>query len=524
MNKFVVHQLLNHVLIMHPEQLIVSGKHRFTYTEFNLRVLKLANGLKKIGIKKGTMVGVLDVNSHRFLEMHYALSMLGAIIHTINFRLSPEQMVYSMMHAGDEWIFVSDIFAPAVKPLWAKFPNWVLMSDNNTQTLLETKQAFHYEDLINNSEAKPLPEADEVQEDDIFSIFYTTGTTGEPKGIPYEHKTILTGAIQLFHHMALHENGASLSSRDVFMPLIPFFHIHAWGMAFFPFYLGVKLVLPLAADAAEQQALIEKEKITWLNMVPTQLQALLEQKDFGNIKVLTGGSPFTSGIAHRATKAGVKFSLIYGGSDQLGTAISVVPESINPDSPEALEWLRVGMRPFPLVEVSIRDKQGKEVPHDGSTLGSVWVRSPWLPKGYYKNSEITNQHYINGWFRTGDLGFFHPNHLIYIADREGDAIKSGGEWIPTGLLESIISEHPAVAQVAVIPHKSEQWGQRPLAIIKKKSQINDNDLVVFLMQKVEEGQMAKFWVPDYFIYMDEIPLTSAGKLNKKILRDQYSQF
>lgn len=282
--------------------------------------------------------------------------------------------------------------------------------------------------------------------------------------------------------------------------------------------------MPLAADAAEQQALIEKEKITWLNMVPTQLQALLEQKDFGNIKVLTGGSPFTSGIARRATKAGVKFSLIYGGSDQLGTAISVVPESINPDSPEALEWLRVGMRPFPLVEVSIRDKQGKEVPHDGSTLGSVWVRSPWLPKGYYKNSEITNQHYINGWFRTGDLGFFHPNHLIYIADREGDAIKSGGEWIPTGLLESIISEHPAVAQVAVIPHKSEQWGQRPLAIIKKKSQINDNDLVVFLMQKVEEGQMAKFWVPDYFIYMDEIPLTSAGKLNKKILRDQYSQF
>lgn len=524
MNKFVVHQLLNHALITHPDQLIVSGKHRFTFTEFNIRVLKLANGLKKIGIKKGTMVGVLDVNSHRFLEMHYALSMLGAIIHTINFRLSPEQMVFSMMHAGDEWIFVSDIFAPAVKPLWAKFPNWVLMSDNNTQTLPETKQAFHYEDLINNSEAKPLPEADEVQEDDIFSIFYTTGTTGQPKGIPYEHKTILNGAIQLFHHMALHENGASLSSRDVFMPLIPFFHIHAWGMAFFPIYLGAKLVLPLAADAAAQQALIEKEKITWLNMVPTQLQMLLEQKDFGNIKVLTGGSPFASGIALRATKVGVKFSLIYGGSDQLGTAISVVPETIDPDSPEALEWLRVGLRPFPLVEVSIRDKQGKEVPHDGSTLGAVWVRSPWLPKGYYKDAEITNQHYINGWFRTGDLGFFHSNHLVYVADREGDAIKSGGEWIPTGMLEAVISEHPAVAQVAVIPHKSEQWGQRPLAIIKKKAQINDNDLVAFLMLKVEEGKMAKFWIPDHYIYVDEIPLTSAGKLNKKILRDQYSQF
>ncbi len=522
MKNYVVHQLLYNALITHPDQEIVSGKHRFTYTEFYHRVLRLANSLKILGIKKGTVVGVLDVNTHRFLELHYALSMLGAVLHTINFRLAPEQMVYSMIHAGDDWVFVSDVFVAAVKPLFSKFPRWVLMSDDTSQPLPNAEAAYHYEALVAKGEEKPLPEAEEVKETDIFSIFYTTGTTGKPKGIPYEHKSIMTGALQLFIHLALHKYGARVSSRDVFMPLIPFFHIHAWGMAFFPIYLGAKVVLPGAADAAGQQALIEKEKVSWLNMVPTQLQMLLEQKNFGNVKVLTGGSPFASGIAKRADKAGVNFSLIYGGSDQLGTAISVVPETVDPDTEEALEWRRVGMRLLPLVEVSIRDKEGNEVPHDGKALGAVWVKSPWLPNGYFKEPEITKAHFINGWFRTGDLGFFHPNHLLYVADREGDAIKSGGEWIPTGMLESILSEHKAVAQVAVIPQKNEQWGQRPLAILKKKSEVNETELRDFLFSKVQEGKLAKFWIPDHFIFVDEIPLTSAGKLNKKVLRDEYS--
>ncbi len=522
MKKFVVHQLLEHAIISHPNQEIISGKHSFTFLEFYNRVLKLANSLKKLGIKKGTVIGVLDVNSHRFLEMHYALSMLGAVIHTINFRLAPEQMVYSMEHAGDEWIFVSDVFVSAVKPLFSKFPNWVLMSDERSKIISEAKKSYSYEKLIEEGITEKIAEAENIEETDIFSIFYTTGTTGKPKGIPYEHKTILTGSIQLFHHLALHESGARLSSRDVFMPLIPFFHIHAWGMAFFAIYLGAKLVLPGAADASAQQALIEKEKITWLNMVPTQLQMLLEQKNFGNVKILTGGSPLSTGIAQRAAKANISFSLIYGGSDQLGTAISVVPENIASGTTQALEWLRIGMRPLPLVEISIRDKQGKEVPHDGETLGAIWVRSPWLPKGYFKEPEITKEHYIDGWFRTGDLGFFHKNHSIYVADREGDAIKSGGEWIPTGILEAIISEYDAIAQVAVIAKRDEQWGQRPLAIIKLRHEVSEKELRDFLLTKVKEGKLAKFWIPDSFIFVDEIPLTSAGKQNKKVLRDKYS--
>ncbi len=523
MKKFVVHQLLHHAVITHPEQVIVSDGKQFTFGQFYTRVVKLADSLRKQGIKKGTVIGVLDVNSHRFLEMHYACSMLGAVLHTINFRLAPEQMVYSMVHAGDEWVFVSDVFAPAVKALFPKFHNWVFMSDDPQRELpASIPNAFRYEELVQQGEEKEPDEAGNVDEEDIFSIFYTTGTTGKPKGIRYKHRAILHGAIQLFHHLALHQHGARVSSGDVYMPLIPFFHIHAWGMAFFPIYLGAKVVLPGAADAAGQLALIQKERVSWMNMVPTQLQMLLDQKGFGNIKVLTGGSPFASGIAQRAEKAGVQFSLIYGGSDQLATAISVVPENVAPGTPEALEWRRTGMRPLPYVEVSIRDKEGREVPHDGETLGSVWVRSPWLPDGYYNEPEISKQHFINGWFRTGDLGFFHKNHTLYVADREGDAIKSGGEWIPTGMLEALISEHPAVEQVAVIPKKDERWGQRPLAIVKAQDETTEKELTGFLLSKAKEGKLAKFWIPDAFVFVDEIPLTSAGKLNKKALRDRYS--
>ncbi len=522
MRQYIVHDVIRRTLVTNPDQVIVSGKTRLTYAEFYGRVLKLANSLKSLGIKAGTTVGVLDVNTHRFLELHYALSMLGATLHTINFRLSPEHMTYNMVHAGDEWLFVSDIFMKAVQPLTQKFPNWVVMSDIPDAPLPDAKSAYHYEDLVASGEERELPEADKVQESDIFSIFYTTGTTGRPKGIRYQHKQILLGALQLFHHMAMHLTGARVDSRDVFLPLVPFFHIHAWGMAFFPPYIGSKLVLAGSSDPATQAKLIREENVTMLNMVPTQLHMLLDQPGFGNVKVLTGGSPLTSGLAKRAADSGVKFSLIYGGSDQLGTAISVVPEDVKPDTPEALEWLRAGMRPFPMVEVSLRDKDGSDVPHDGQSLGAVWVCSPWLPEGYYKEPELTAETYIDGWFRSGDLGVMHPNGGLYVADRERDAVKSGGEWIPTGMLEAMLSEHPAVGIVAVIARPDKKWGERPVAIVKPAGKVTADELRVFLEPKIAEGKIAKHWIPDAFEFVDEIPLTSAGKINKVALRKQFA--
>ncbi len=524
MRNYIVHEVIRRTLITNPDQWVVSGSTRLTYAQMYGRVLRLANSLKRLGIGPGVTVGVLDANTHRFLELHYALSMLGAVLHTINFRLLPEHMVYSMIHAGDEWVFVSDTFMGAVRPLVQKFPKWVVMSDDFSIPLPEgASLVYRYEDLVANGEEREVPEADRVQDTDIFSIFYTTGTTGSPKGIRYQHRQILLGALQLFHHMSMHVTGARVDSRDVFMPLVPFFHIHAWGMAFFPPYLGSKLVLPGAANPAEQARLIHSEGITMLNMVPTQLHMLLDQPGFGNVKVLTGGSPLPSGLAKRAVEAGVQFSLIYGGSDQLGTAISVVPENVDVNSPEALEWLRTGMRPFPMVEVSIRNKEGREVLHDGKTVGEIWVRSPWLPEGYYKEPELSAQTYMNGWFRSGDLGFFYPNGGLYVADRERDAVKSGGEWIPTGILESLLSEHPAVGVAAVIARNDERWSERPLGIIKAAGVVTADDLRAFLESKVADGKIAKHWIPDSFEFVDDIPLTSAGKINKVALRERFAK-
>ena len=521
MKGLIVHQILDRTVQTFPNQVVVSGNTRLTYSQFYERVLRLAWSLYQQGVEKGTVAGVLDVNTHRYLELHYALSMLGAVVHTINFRLPAEDLVYTMAHAGDEWVFVSDVFLPSVRPLAAKFPNWVLLSDDPHISLPEAKRAFRYEELVASGRPERRPQADQVGEMVPFSIFYTTGTTGKPKGIQYRQREITLGALQLFHHLALHITGAKVDSRDVFMPLIPFFHIHGWGTALFVPYLGAKLVLPGKANPAEQVELIQKEGVTWLNMVPTQLHLLLETPGFGKVKVLTGGSPLPTGLARRSDQAGVRFSVIYGGSDQLGTTISVVPEGAEPESEEAREILRTRMLPFPMVDVSIRNKEGNEVPHDGNSIGEIWVRSPWLPAGYYKDPERSRESYSEGWFRSGDLGVLHPNGLLSVVDREKDAVKSGGEWIVTSVVEALLSEHPGVGLAAVIARLDEQWSERPLAVVKPARPVTEQELRQFLEEKAAQGKIARFWIPDAFVFVEELPLTSAGKVNKVALRQKY---
>ncbi len=521
MQGLIVHQILDRTIEAFPDQIVVSGNTRLTYSQFYDRVLRLAWSLHQQGVAKGTVAGVLDVNTHRYLELHYALSMLGAVIHTINFRLPAEDMVYTVVHAGDEWLFVSDVFLPSVKPLAAKFPNWVLLSDDPDVSLPEAKRVLRYEDLIASGRPERLAQADQVGEMDPFSIFNTTGTTGKPKGIQYRQREITLGALQLFHHLALYTTGAKVDSSDVFMPLIPFFHIHGWGTTLFVPYLGAKLVLPGKANPVEQVEMIRKEGVTWMNMVPTQLHGLLQTPGFEKLKVLTGGSPLPTGLAQRAAEARVRFSLIYGGSDQLGTAISVVPEGMDSESEEARDVLRSRMRPLPMVDLSIRNKEGSEVPHDGNTVGEVWVRSPWLPGGYYKDPEKSRESYVGGWFRSGDLGMLHPDGLLSVVDRERDAVKSGGEWIITSAIEALLSEHPAVGLAAVIARVDEKWSERPLAVVKCARPVTEDELRRFLEEKANQGKIARFWIPDAFVFVDDMPLTSAGKINKVALRQKF---
>jgi fatty-acyl-CoA synthase len=269
--------------------------------------------------------------------------------------------------------------------------------------------------------------------------------------------------------------------------------------------------------------MIRREGVTWSNMVPTQLQMLLAAAQEGMKlpkKVLTGGSPLPTGLAQAARRRGIGYSLIYGGSDQLSASISVVPEGMDPASPEAHQILATRTRPLPMVEIDLRNREGQPVPRDGHTLGEVWVRSPWLPAGYHKDPDRSKESYIDGWFRTGDIAVGYPDGTLYVVDREKDAVKSGGEWIACGILEAIISEHPKVAGVAILAKPDEQWGERPLAVVQAREPVTEEELRIFLEGQVRAGRLAKFWIPDTFVFLPELPVTSAGKVHKVALRKQ----
>lgn len=512
MRELTIHQLLEDAVDKFPDAEIVSGNLRFTYVEFRHRVLKLANKLAQMGLVKGTVAGIMDVNSHRYLELQYALSYLGAIVHTVNFRLSQNHLQYTISHAKDSWLFVWEGFGDVVSKLASLVPHFVVLKEN--ASILDSS-FMTYESLIEAGSPEIPASAKDVHESDTYSIFYTTGTTGKPKGVRYRHRDILLASTQIAHHLALYETGAKLEQRDTIMPLIPFFHIHGWGTAFFGLYLGAKIVLPEKADATAQVELIHRESVSWCNMVPTQLHILL---DVGNqthkglsLKVLTGGSALPSGLAKRAAESGIQFSLIYGGSDQLAAGISGYT---NGQLPKATV-------PIPMVHVKILDKAGNAVVKDDSTIGELWVQSPWLPDGYVGDEEQSRQVFLDGWFRTSDLAVHMEDGSFLVVDRVKDAIKSGGEWIATAVIENIASELAGVSMVAVIAVSDERWGERPLAIVEANAFITEQMIREHMEKAVQLGKLAKYWLPIRYEFISDMLLTSAGKIDKVALRKKF---
>ena len=526
MRKLVIHELLYSSLAQHGQVEVLSGPRRLTYQSMWERAVRVADHLTRLGVRPGTVIGVMDVNSHRYLELQYALSMVGAVIHTLNFRLAADDLLYTITHAQDEWLFVWEGFAGPLGKLRDHFPNWVWLTDADHDRNHDHDRTRTYEALVAEGRLVVPDHANRVAENDPYSIFYTTGTTGRPKGLRYTQRDMLLAPLQIAHHLALHPTGAKLSSADTILPLIPFFHIHAWGAAFFPPYMGARLVLPERATAKEQLELIAREGVTWSNMVPTQLHMLLDEAETAGqalpLKVLTGGSQLPTGLAQRAVKSGVEFSLSYGGSDQLATSISVIPREMDPSlsSPDTLQVLSTRTSPIPFVDVEVRDDNGQSVPQDGQAIGELWVRSPWLPDGYLNDEERSRAVYVDGWFRTGDLAIRFPDGSLYVVDRQKDAVKSGGEWIPTGVLEAVLSEHPAVAAVSVLAQPDDKWGERPVAVIQARTSVSAVDLREFMEGAVASGRIPSFWAPDRFLFVDSLPITSTGKIHKAALREK----
>ena len=516
MHRYVVHELLTDACYQHESRKIISGNTLYTYGTIYKRVIRLADRLTRLGITPKTVVGVMDVNSHRYFELKYALSMVGAVIHTINFRLSPTDILFTIRDAQDEWVFLWEGFGPLAANLAVSLPRHVWMGNT-----AHDKEAPDYETLIAEGRERVPDISGKISPTDAYSIFYTTGTTGKPKGLRYTHQQMLMGALQIAHHLALFDTGAKISTQDVIMPLIPFFHIHGWGIPFIAPYLGASLVLPESGGPAEQIRWIREHHVTWSNMVPTQLFMLIEEAkkqktDRLILKILTGGSPLSLGLAKQADRLGISYSLIYGGSDQLGSAITTATQ---PQDSGRLERLRSRLTPFPLARIETRADSLEPLPPDGHSLGELWVQSPWLPEGYLNDPGKTQMAFDGGWFRSGDLAVRYPDGTFSVADRMKDAIKSGGEWILGSTIESVLSEIPGVRAAAVIALADDKWGERPMAVVETQGELTPAILYQALNQAVQEGRLAKFWIPDTIRFIDSMPMTSAGKIDKKALRE-----
>ncbi|WP_054030316.1 fatty acid--CoA ligase [Desulfatitalea tepidiphila] len=530
----LIKNLLRTPLIYSPKQEIVyRDQMRYTYADFGKRVGKLANALKKLGVEPGHTVAVMEWDSHRYLECFFAVPMMGAVLHTINIRLSPEQLIYTINHAEDDVILVHHEFLPmleAVKDQFTTVKKIVLIADGKPVPATKLTLDGEYEDLLEAADSEyDFPDLDE---NTMATTFYTTGTTGLPKGVFFSHRQLVLHTYALLTASGSYAAQANINSNDVYMPITPMFHVHAWGMPYAMTLIGAKQVYPGRYEPEMLIRLKLTEKVTFSHCVPTILHMLVsspavQKLDLSGWKVIIGGSALPRGLCEAALKLGINVYAAYGMSETCPLlTIAIIKPHMNAWSQE--EQVKVRCRtglPVTNVVLEVIDANGKPMPHDGKSTGEVVVRSPWLTQGYLKDKERSEELWANGWLHTGDIGYIDEEGYLQITDRLKDVIKTGGEWISSLELEDIISRHPGVSEVAVIGVPDEKWGERPMALVvpkpDQKATTTDESIRSFVAKFAEDGTIPKFGVPDRIVITDALPKTSVGKLNKKEMRQQF---
>jgi fatty-acyl-CoA synthase len=525
--------ILTHGVGWAPDQeIIYRGQVRLTYSAMYQRVLRLGGALRALGVAKGSKVGVIEWDSHRYLEMYFGIPGIGAILHTINPRLAPEDLVYTVAHAEDEVLIFHEDFLPLVerlRPRATTIRKYILLTDKPEKPDIPWIDA-EYEALL--AGATPLLELPDLDENTIATTSYTTGTTGQPKGVYFTQRQLslhtLCGGVALMGF----GNHGGVDKHDVYMPLTPMFHVHAWGVPYLMTMLGVKQVYPGKYEPEILMKLLVGEKVTFSHCVPTILQMIVsapvaQKVDLSRWKVIIGGARLPRGLAGAAAKLGVKVWSGYGMSETcpILTLAHLKPYMEDWDEERQLDMaVKTGV-PIPFVNLKVVDTAGQEVPRDGKETGEIIVRSPWLTPGYYKEPERSEQLWEGGWLHTGDVAVVDGQGYIQIVDRLKDVIKSGGEWIVSLELENILSLHEGVAEAAVIGMPDEKWGERPLAIVVPRQEFKDKltaeDLKTHVTRYAVEGVITDWSVPDNYMFVDEIPKTSVGKIDKKVLRSRY---
>jgi fatty-acyl-CoA synthase len=534
-NPLLIKSLLDNPIRQFPEQEIVYGDFkRQTYRDLGERVSRLASGLAGLGVRRGDTVAVMDWDSHRYLECFFAVPMMGAVLHTVNIRLSPEQILYTINHAEDDVILVNTEFLPVLEAIRDRIEpvkKLVLLNDTGQTPATTLDIGAEYETLLASGD--PDYKFPDFSEDARATTFYTTGTTGLPKGVYFSHRQLVLHTFGTL--AALTGTGQGRFNRDdVYMPITPMFHVHAWGIPYAATLLGVKQIYPGRYVPEQLLSLIQRENVTFSHCVPTILQMLLaspkvEEIDLSRWKVTIGGAALPQALAKQARDRGVDIFTAYGMSETcpLLTLAHLKPHMLDWDEERQLEIRCKTGLPLPLVELRVVDEDMNDLPHDGTTSGEVVVRSPWLTQGYLKDPQTSEQLWRGGYLHTGDIGTIDQEGYLKITDRLKDVIKTGGEWISSLELEDLILKHPAVAETAVVGIPDPKWGERPLALVVLKpdrtGQVDEATICDWLKDFADKGIISKWGIPDRVLFVDSIPKTSVGKLNKKEMRQQYAQ-
>jgi acyl-CoA synthetase (AMP-forming)/AMP-acid ligase II len=526
--------IMRHAQTNHPNTEIVSvtadnPRHRYTYADAFRRSRQLANVLSEYGIKSGDRVATLAWNDYRHFELYYAISGMGAIIHTVNPRLFPEQISYIINHAEDRLIFVDPILLPAVEALKDEIKSveaFVILTDDSNMPETSLANVHSYESFI--GEAPEEFEWPELDERSASSLCYTSGTTGNPKGVLSSHR-----ANVIHSYASITPDVFNFSVGDVAMPVVPMFHVNAWGIPYATPMVGVKLVFPGAkmGDGATLQALIEEEGVTFSAGVPTVWLALLNYlKESGKKieslnRVIIGGSACPEMVMKELLdKHGVYVNHAWGMTETgpLGT-VNTLKAGMDKLPEDELNRIKLKQgRALFGIEMKIVDDDNKELERDGESTGVLMVRGPWVSSGYFKMEEGESEvHGADGWFATGDVASIDPEGYMQITDRSKDVIKSGGEWISSIDLENIAVGHAKVGEAAVIGVYHPKWSERPLLIVVKQAgeELEKGEILEWL-----KGKVAKWWLPDDVVFVEEIPYTATGKILKMALRKQFEDY
>jgi len=510
--------------------ILYADRSRYSYAEFGQRVHQLAAALTELGLKPGQTVGVMDWDTPRYLECFFGIPMMGAVLHTINVRLSPEQILYTINHAEDDIILVNGEFLPILEQIWDRVDAGkllVLLNDAATAPVTALNLAGEYEALL--AAAAPDFTFPTVSEYSRATTFYTTGTTGLPKGVYFSHRQLVLHTLAV--RAALEGVGQGrFNTTDIYVPVTPMFHVHAWGLPYVATTMGVKQVYPGRYHPDTLLNLIKSEGVTFSHCVPTIMQMILGSARARDLRldgwtVVVGGAALPQALCTQAMAMGIDVFTGYGMSETcpILTLAQLLPHMQDWDIQRQAEVRCKTGRAIPLVHLRIVDAEMNDVPRDGVAQGEVVVRAPWLTRGYLKDPTNSRNLWAGGWLHTGDIAVIDADGYLRITDRLKDVIKSGGEWVSSLDVEDLILRHDAVAEVAVIGVPDPKWSERPMAIVvlKPGHSATADEIKTHLRGFTARGLISPYAIPEQVNFVEQLPKTSVGKLNKRSLRETF---